>query len=143
MAEFFDFALRHWYLFLALFVILGMLIGGEILRKLRGIQSINPTQALQLINHQDAVVLDVRSEAEFKTGHIPQARHMPTGDLNQRLKEINKFKDKPIILYCQTGNRANTAGARLKKEGFGAVHTLQGGLAAWQNANLPISKSKK
>ena len=143
MAEFFDFALRHWYLFLALFVILGMLIGGEIIRKMRGIKSINPTQALQLINHKDAVILDVRAEGEFKTGHIPQARHIPVSDLNQRLKEINKFKDKPIILYCQSGNRASTAGARLKKEGFDAVHTLQGGLAAWQNASLPISKSKK
>ena len=143
MAEFIDFAFRHWYLFVALFVILGALVGGEILRKMRGITALNPTQALQLINHQDAVVVDVRDSADFKTGHLPNAHHIPVGELKQRLKELNKFKEKPIILYCRTDTRAGSAGAQLKKEGFSMVSTLQGGIAAWQNASLPLSKSKK
>lgn len=143
MAEFIDFAFRQWYLFVALFVILGMLVGGEVLRKIRGIKALNPTQALQLINHQDAVVIDVRDAADFKTGHLPDARHVPMSELGQRLKELIKFKEKPVILYCRTDTRASSAGARLKKEGFTSVHTLQGGISAWQNANLPLSKSKK
>jgi len=143
MAEFIDFAFRHWYLFLAFFVILGLLIGGELMRKMRGITALNPTQALQLINHQDAVLIDVRDGAEYKAGHLPDARHIPLNEIGQRLKELNKFKEKPVIVYCRTDNRAGTAGARLKKEGFSTVHTLQGGIAAWQNANLPLSKSKK
>ena len=143
MAEFIDFAFRHWYLFVALFVILGMLIGGEMLRKIRGITALNPMQALQLINHQDAVVIDVRDAAEFKTGHLPDARHVPMSELGQRLKELNKFKEKPVILYCRTDTRASSAGKKKKKEGFTSVHTLQGGLTAWQSANLPLSKSKK
>lgn len=143
MAEFFDFALRHWYLFLMLFIIIGMLVGGEIFRKIRGITALNPNQVLQKINQDDALLIDVRSENEFNSGHLPQARHIPTSSIEQRLKEIQKFKEKPVVVYCQTGQRSASAGAKLKKAGFETVHTLHGGLAAWQSANLPISKSKK
>lgn len=138
--EFIDFAVRHWYLFAALFIILGMLIGGEVLRKLRGINALNPTQVLQLINHQDAVVIDIRDGGQYKAGHLPDARHIPFAELDQRMKELNKFKDKPIIVYCQTDTRASSAGAKLKKAGFETVHALRGGLPAWQQASLPVSR---
>jgi rhodanese-related sulfurtransferase len=138
--EFVDFAVRHWYLFAALFIILGMLIGGEVLRKLRGVSALNPTQALQLINHQDAVVVDVRDGGQYKAGHLPDARHIPFGELDQRMKELNKYKDRPIILYCQTDTRASSAGAKLKKAGFETVHALRGGVSAWQQASLPITR---
>lgn len=138
--EFIDFAVRHWYLFAALFIIIGMLIGGEVLRKLRGVSALNPTQALQLINQQDAVVVDIRDGGQYKAGHLPDARHIPFAELDQRMKELNKFKDKPIILYCQTDTRASSAGAKLKKAGFQTVHALRGGLPAWQQASLPISR---
>ena len=140
MEQYIDFALRHWYLFLALFVILGLLIGNEVLRKIRGIVALTPNQALQLINHQDAVLIDIRDGGEYKSGHLPDARHIPFAELKKRLKELNKFKEKPLILYCRTDTRAGSAAAQLKKEGFTKLHTLKGGLTAWQNANLPISK---
>ena len=140
MEQFIDFAFRHWYLFLALFVIIGLLIGNELTSKLRGVVAVNPTQALQLINHEDAVIIDVRDGSEFKTGHITNARHIAQGELKNRMKELNKFKEKPILLYCKAGNRAGAAGAFLKKQGFASVNTLSGGLNAWLNANLPVSK---
>lgn len=140
MHEYIDFAMRHWYLFVALFVILGLLIGNELLRAMRGVKGLSPNQVLQLINHEDAIVVDVRDIGEYKAGHLPHARHVPFKEIDQRLKELNKFKDKPLILYCATDTRASSAGARLKRAGFSAVHTLQGGLNAWQNANLPLSK---
>lgn len=140
MHEYLDFALRHWYLFLALFVILGLLIGNELLHKLRGLKRLSPNQALQLINHEDAVVIDVRDLGEYKAGHLPDARHLPVKELDQRLKELEKFKQRPLILYCSTETRAGSVGARLKKAGFSAVHILHGGLNAWQNANLPLTK---
>lgn len=138
--EFIDFAVRHWYLFAALFIIIGMLIGGEVLRKLRGVSALNPTQVLQLINQQDAVVVDIRDSGQYKAGHLPDARHIPYAELDQRMKELNKFKDKPLILYCQTDTRASSAGAKLKKAGFATVHALRGGLPAWQQASLPVSR---
>ncbi len=140
MEQFIGFAARNWFLFVALFVIIGLLIGGEVLRKIRGVTAVNPNQLLQLINHQNAIILDVRDSGEYKSGHVPDARHIPFNDLKGRLKELVKLKDKPIVIYCNSGGRATAAGAVLKKDGFETVHTLGGGLSAWQNANLPISK---
>ena len=143
MEQFLDFAARHWYLFAALFVILGLLIGGEVMRKMRGIAAIGPNQALQLMNHEDAVLIDTRSNGEYKSGHIPEARNVPHGEIADRLKDLAKYKNKPVILYCATGSRAGATGASLKKDGFENVYTLQGGLGAWQNANLPITKKDR
>jgi rhodanese-related sulfurtransferase len=141
--EIIDFAFKYWYLFVALLVIIGLLIGTELMRALRGIVAVNPTRATQLINHDEAVLLDVRDTSSYKSGHIPDARHIPSKDLKDRLKELAKFKEKPIIVYCQTGNQSSPAGNLLKKEGFTAVHTLSGGLNAWQSANLPVSRKAK
>lgn len=140
MEQFLEFAIKNWYLFVALLVILGLLIGGEVLRKFRGISNVTPTRALQLLNHDDALVLDIRDLGEYKAGHIPDARHMPLSSLKDRLGELAKFKNKPVIVYCQTGNRSGSACALLKKNGFDAVHNLSGGLSAWQGANLPVKK---
>ena len=140
MAEFFEFAKINWYLFVALIVILGWLIGNEVLRKLRGITGVTPMQALQLINQQDGVVLDVRDGAGYKSGHIPQALHLPASDVQKRLQELQKHRDKPIIVYCNSGPIAEGVCSVLKKQGFAAVHPLSGGLSAWQNANLPLTK---
>lgn len=142
MQEFLEFAAQTWYLFVVLLFILGWLIGGEVMQRVRGIPTVNPTQALQLINHQDAVVLDIRDGGEYKAGHIPEARHIPAASLESRLNELGKFKDKPLIVYCRTGVNASKACAVLKKNGFAAVHNLSGGIAAWQGANLPVSKKK-
>jgi rhodanese-related sulfurtransferase len=140
MQEFVEFAFRHGLLFVALIVILGALIGGEILGRIRGVKNISPTQALQLINHDDALVLDIRDSGEYKSAHIPNARHIPLKELENRLGELAKFKDKPVILYCRAGVSSSGAGGTLTKNGFKMVHTLSGGLPAWQNANLPVSK---
>ena len=109
MSDFAEFAMQNWLLFLALLVIVGMLIGSEVLRRVRGISSLNATEALRLINDQDAVILDIRDGGEYKEGHIPQARHIPFAALGDRLSELSKLKDKPIIVYCRTGNTSQTA----------------------------------
>lgn len=140
MAELREFAAENWYLFIALIVILGWLIGGEILRKIRGVTSVTPAETLQLINHQDAIVLDIRDGGEYKSGHIPQARHIPANNVQNRLNELQKFRDKPIIVYCNSGVSSEGVCALLKKNGFMTVHSLKGGLPAWQNANLPVTR---
>lgn len=138
--EFVDFAVRNWYLFLALIVILALLIGGEIRNRLQGIGVASPAEALRLMNHQDAVVLDVREASDFKAGHIPEAVHIPHKELEGRLKELQRFQDKPVIVYASIGGQATACGALLKKQGFDSVQTLKGGITEWQNANLPITR---
>jgi rhodanese-related sulfurtransferase len=140
MAELREFAAENWYLFIALIAILGWLISGEILRKMRGVTSVTPAETLQLINHQDAIVLDIRDGGEYKSGHIPAARHIPANNVQNRLNELQKFKDKPIIVCCSSGVSSEGVCALLKKNGFTTVHSLKGGLPAWQNANLPVTR---
>ena len=142
MSDFAEFAMQNWLLFLALLVIVGMLIGSEVLRRVRGISSLNATEALRLINDQDAVILDIRDGGEYKEGHILQARHIPFAALGDRLSELSKLKDKPIIVYCRSGNTSQTACAQLKKGGITNVYSLSGGLSAWREAHLPISRKK-
>ena len=142
MSDFTEFALHSWLLFLALFAILGMLVGGEILRRMRGVSTLDPAGALRLINDQDAAIVDIRDAGEYKEGHIPQARHIPFGALQERLGELAKVKDQPIIVYCRTGSISQSACALLKKNGFANVHSLNGGLPGWMDAHLPISRKK-
>jgi rhodanese-related sulfurtransferase len=140
MEQYIEFVIKNWYLFVALVFIIGLLIGSEVFRKIRGIKTVSPIEALQLMNHQDAVMLDIRDGGEYKEGHIPDARNVPLSALKNRLGELEKFKSKPIIVYCRSGTRASSASAVLKKSGFDMVHNLSGGILAWQNANLPVRR---
>ena len=142
MSDFIEFAQHNWLLFLALFAILGMLVGGEVLRKVRGISTLNAAEALRLINDQDAWVVDIRGGGEYKEGHIPQARHVPFAALRERLGEFVKAGDKPVIVYCRSGATAQSACALLKKNGIANVYSLNGGLPAWLDAYLPVSRKK-
>ena len=142
MNDFVEFSTQNWLLFLALFAIAGMLIGGEVLRKMRGVSSLSTAEALRLINDQEALILDVRDGGEYKEGHIPQARHIPLGALRDRLGELTKAKDKPIVVYCRNGATSQAACAQIKKSGIADVYSLSGGLSAWQEANLPVSRKK-
>jgi rhodanese-related sulfurtransferase len=140
MGEFAEFAVQNWYLFAALVGILGFLAGTELLHKLRGIAGINPTQALQLMNDRDALMLDLRDGGDYKTGHVPAAVNIPFGSLESRVGELKKFKGKPIIVCCSPGTSLSKVGSLLKSNGFETLHNLSGGLSAWQTANLPLSK---
>jgi rhodanese-related sulfurtransferase len=142
MSDFIEFSQHNWLLFLALFAILGLLVGNEVLRKIRGISALNAAETLRLINDQDAWVLDIREGSEYKESHIPQARHIPLASLRERLGELSKAGDKPIIVYCRSGNASQSACALLKKNGIANVYSLNGGLSAWLDAHLPISRKK-
>ena len=142
MSDFIAFALHNWLLFVAMFVIAGMLVGGEILRKVRRIGTLDTADVLRLLNDQDALIVDVGSVCEYKDGHIPQSRHIPFDGLQERLSELAKIKDKPIVLYCRTGATSQSACALLKKNGFTDVYSLNGGLPTWLDAKLPISRKK-
>ncbi|MGB2679727.1 MAG: rhodanese-like domain-containing protein [Candidatus Competibacter sp.] len=140
MSDFAEFSQQNWLLFLALFAIIGLLVGNEVLQKIRGVATLDATQALRLINDQDAWIVDVRDGGDYKNSHIPQARHIPLAALRERGGELNKAGDKPIIVYCRSGSTSQAARAQLKKQGIANVYSLNGGLPAWLDANLPVTK---
>lgn len=108
--------------------------------RLRGIQEIDCVAALQLINHKDAMVLDVRDEKEYQTGHVLNAKLIPLAMLKERIGELEKYRDKPLIVLCRSGNRSGSACAMLGKQGFTQAYNLAGGVLAWQKAKLPLEK---
>ena len=118
----------------------GMLVWPMIGRRISGVKEVETLEATQLINHRDAVILDVREDKEFVTGHLPNAKHIPLGQLAARLKDVEKFKKKPIIVNCRSGARSATACGILRKNGFEEVYNLKGGINAWQQANMPVEK---
>jgi len=140
MQQFIEFVARHWMLSLAFVGLLGLLVGGEIRRRRYGIPQIGPLAATQAINHEDALVLDTREDSEYARGHLPHALHVPLGKLPERLPELEKYRDRPVIVYCRSGNRSMSAAQQLAKAGFGKVCNLQGGIMAWQSANLPVTR---
>lgn len=117
-----------------------MLFGGGLFGRLSGVKQIGPQEAVMLFNHQDALILDVRENSEFADGHIAKAKHVPVGQLKTRLSELEKFKDKPIVAVCRSGNRSGHACGVLRKAGFENVYNLAGGMGAWEQANLPREK---
>ncbi len=102
---------------------------------------LTPAAAVQLINREKAVVVDVCETSEFAAGHVNGAKNIPLGELEAKLATSVKNKTLPLILVCQSGARSGRALAIAKKLGFEQAQSLGGGLAAWRAANLPIEKS--
>lgn len=137
-----DFVLDNWFLFLALAVILGLLFQGPIMRFLQGVKAVNPQDALQMMNHRKATVIDVREADEYESGHIRNARHIPLNELEKRDRDLPKDKSRPIIVACRTGIRSARGAGTLKGKGYENVYNLEGGLTRWQSENLPTVKGK-
>jgi len=117
----------------------GMLVWQSFGNKLAGFGQVGTAEATRLIN-DDALVLDVREDKEWAEGHIPNAKHIPLSQLAGRLSELDKHKDKPIVVSCRSGQRSASACRTLKKNGFEHAHNLAGGIIAWEQASLPISR---
>ena len=105
-----------------------------------GMAQASPSEAVLLINRANALVLDVRDDQEFAGGHIADAKHIPAAQLEARIGELRRYKDKPLIVNCQGGVRSAKACDVLRKHEFSKVHNLQGGLNAWIQAKLPVVK---
>ena len=101
---------------------------------------ITPTEAVQYMNRDKAVVVDVCSAEEFAQGHIKGAIHVPLDQLESNLEKAVKNKATPVIMVCAAGARSKRAQAVAQKLGYEKVHSLNGGLTAWKEANLPVAK---
>jgi len=137
---FISFVTHNWMLIIALFVILGMLFFNLFGGRLRGYQAVGPADSVNLINHEEAIVLDVRENKEYQSGHILNSIHIPQSALAKRITELEKYKSRPIIVGCRSGSRSSFACGLLKKQGFENVYNLSGGVMAWQNASLPLTR---
>lgn len=124
----------------ALVLVSGLMLLWPIIgRRISGVKDVGMLEATQLINHQNAVVLDVREDSEFYAGHIPHSVHVPLGQLAKHA-ELEKLKNRPIIAICRSGMRSGHACRVLRKNGFEQVYNLAGGITAWQRANMPMEK---
>ncbi len=130
-----------------LLVLLALGSGGALLamsfRRPGGRTSVTPTQATLLINRENAQVIDLRGSDDYVSGHLPDSRNIPQEHLEERAGELEKLKDTPLILVCQTGPRSASACKQLEKLGFGKVNNLEGGIAGWRSAGLPLKKGAK
>ena len=125
-------------------VVSGALLAWPLLMSLvNGTSEVGVTDAVNLINRKDALLIDVREPADFATGHIPNARNVPAAQVAERLKEFEKYKSKPVIVHCRNGQRSGAATNAFRKAGFSEAVKLRDGLTAWEQANLPIKKGAK
>jgi len=125
----------------AFVIVLGMIISSEISRMTRGFDDISPNDATRLMNHETAVLVDTRTSAENRDGHIINSKHIPTTELKTRMSELDRHKQDHVIAYCRSGSRSVAACKILKSQGFEHVHNLGGGIMAWESANLPTTKT--
>ena len=140
MDQLITFASHNTILVIAIVLVSLMLIHSLVGEKLRGYSSVSPTESTQMINHDDALILDVRENNEYSEGHIINSLHIPLSSLKTRMKDLEKHKTKKVIIACRSGHRSSQACATLKKEGFVQVFNLSGGVMAWESANLPLIK---
>jgi rhodanese-related sulfurtransferase len=108
--------------------------------RIRGIKEVDHMGAMQLMNHKSALVLDVREQSEYDSGHILSSKLVPLGKLGSRLGELEKYRERPIIVVCRSGQRSASACALLGKQGFSQAYNLNGGVMAWQKASLPLER---
>jgi rhodanese-related sulfurtransferase len=127
-------------LLIAVAFVSGAMLIWPLVRRSSGGPWVNTTEATQLINRQDALLLDVRSADEFAKGHILGAKNVPLAELERRAPELDRFKARPVIVHCDNGNRSTSALPVLRKQGFATVVNLAGGFAAWKQAGLPVDK---
>ena len=134
-----EFVIENWYLFAALVVILGLLAAEPLLKQASGVKSVSVLEMPQL-TREKSIVVDVSDPADYKKAHIPDAVNMPAKSLSNDLKQIEKHKNKNVILVCRMGNKAQSVGKQLLRNGFEKVYVLSGGMNAWEKENLPVKR---
>ncbi|NCT69046.1 MAG: rhodanese-like domain-containing protein [Rhodanobacteraceae bacterium] len=137
-----EFLGNHLYLTLAFVGVLIALVVVEVQRFTRGYTALTPAGLTQLINRENALLIDLSSLADFEKGHIPGARQVALSQFDPESKDLAKAKDLPVALVCRSGQTSAQAAQRLKKAGFSRVFWLEGGLGAWAEAQMPLAKGR-
>ena len=135
MERYLEFAINHWEMVVALVLTLLVLL---ITERRKAAPSVSPQQATVMVNGEDALLLDIRAPLDFKAGRVIGAKNIPFADLTKRMSELEKHKDKPIVIICKTGQTASSAANMLKKADYTNVYRMSGGMAEWTGQNLPL-----
>ncbi len=135
-----EFSTNHPMLAVAFIALLTAVFFNEFRMASQNFSSLTPAGAIALMNNEEVVLLDVREPAETVIGKITKAIQIPVSSIAQRIGELDKYKNKNIIVYCKSGTRSRIACRALNKAGFEKVYSLNGGLTAWQDAHLPINR---
>lgn len=138
ISVFFQFLAEQWLLVGALLSCVFLLIFHE---SRRAGTSVSPTQLSQLVNRDEALVIDLRDSKEYKGGHIVDSRNVPFAKFEGQLGEFEGWKEKPVVLVCKLGTHSSSAGKIMAGKGFQKVHRLGGGMAEWQAQQLPLVQS--
>ena len=134
MALFLEFLTQQWILAAALLAVVVMLLMHE---TRKSGPSLSPQKAINIVNAEQGVFLDLRDAADYKQGHIVDALHIPSAKLADRMPELEKFRNKPIVLVCKMGQQSGAAGKQLKANNFDKVYKMTGGMMEWSNLQLP------
>jgi len=137
-----DFASRNPLLSMALAGLTVALVATEVARLFRGYKTLRPAELTALINRDDALVVDLSPIADFEKGHIAGSRSVQMSQFDPESKLLAAAKALPVVVVCRTGVTAAGAAKRLKKAGFAQVYLLDGGIAAWRQADLPLVKGR-
>jgi len=140
MNRLFEYTANHPLLAGAALILAVITIVIEMRERAKGSSLIAPTDAVRLVN-AGAVVLDVRDAGEYETGHIIDARNVPAKEVSDRADTLKKYKEKPVLICCETGMTSGTAAKALRALGFNKVATLKGGLRSWRQENLPLVRT--
>ncbi len=136
-----EFVTNNLILFAALLGVLVMLIKAELDHQANKGLLASASMATRLMNNNDDVlIIDIRAVVEYNNGHIKGAKNIPLSEFASGIDGYAKFKDKPVLIYCNSGNTTTRAIKLLKKAGFAKINNLEGGIAAWKEANMPLSK---
>ena len=141
MEQLSEFILDNLILFAALAAVMVMLIKAELDHQANKGSYLSPSNAIRLMNNNsNALILDIRTEADYKNGHINGAKNVPLSDFASSIDGLSGNKNDPVLIYCNSGNTVTRAVKLLKNAGFEQVNNLEGGIAAWKEANMPLSK---
>lgn len=138
MQDLITFITNHLMLSIAALLVLILLFIVETMRAKR-LSGVSPQQTVQLINHDNAVIIDIRPKEAFQKGHIIDAYSMTNTEINENPKKLERFKNRPLIIVCATGVESHKMAAQLMKSGYNA-HAITGGIRAWIDAQLPLVK---
>jgi len=135
-----EFVIQNWYLFLGIIVILGLIAFEPMRKRSAGVRSLSPMESLQIMQSDDAVIIDVSEEGDYKKSHLPEAISSPLSRLDDNIEKLGKrHGKKPVVVYCRMGNQSAKATAKMRQNGFENVSELKGGLNAWVRENLPTT----
>jgi rhodanese-related sulfurtransferase len=136
------FAGRHPYLALALVALTLAIVFNEISGLFRGFRGLGPAALTALVNRDNALVVDLRPIADFEKGHIPGSKNVQMSQFDPENKQLAAARALPVVLVCKAGQTSGDAARRLRKAGFERVYILDGGIGAWQQADLPLAKGR-